>query len=321
MRPNAEHQKQGISVAEFIEHAPAELELSILAGAGGSEGRRITSVRIQKLGLALAGFARYIKSGRIQIAGQSEISYLKQLDAKGRVKAFENLDVENICCIVLTTVLQPPAELCEFAEANDLPLLRTPLVSSRTISLITDHLQERLAPTQTVHGVLMEMYGIGVMLLGESGIGKSECALDLISRGHRLVTDDVVRIKRIGKRLYGESPELTCEFLEIRGLGIVNIRELFGVSSICGLITIELCIELRKWNDTGNIERIGLDMSEHEILGISTGKFVLPVSPGRNLSTLVETAVRVFMLRATGSNPVAKLIERHDMIVGRGPSK
>ena len=318
MHDDPKHEKTGLCVAEFAERASPELAIKIVGGAAGLN-RRITSDRIQKLGLALSGFPKYIKPGRIQMVGQSEVSFLAQLDPAARTEALRNLDLDNICCILVANVIQAPDELKDLADANGVPLLQTPLVSSRAISFITDFLQEALAPVQTIHGVLMEMYGIGVLLLGDSGIGKSECALDLITRGHRLVSDDVVQIKKVGKHLDGEAPKLTVEHLEIRGLGIINIRDLFGVSSICERIRIGLCVELKKWADMNEIDRIGIEKHEQDFFGIKTDKFILPVSSGRNLSTLVETAVRVFLLRTGGTDPVQKLIERHTALVS-GPN-
>jgi HPr kinase/phosphorylase len=168
-----------------------------------------------------------------------------------------------------------------------------------------------LAPQTMLHGVLLGMYGLGVFLQGESGIGKSECALDLITRGHHLISDDAVWVKKIGDKLEGRSPELTYEHLEIRGLGIINIRDLFGVSAVGKQIKIDLCIELKKWDELGEIERLGLETKETEIFGVRIPKFVLPVSSGRNVSTLVETAVRVHLLRATGYDAAQKLIKKH----------
>lgn len=165
--------------------------------------------------------------------------------------------------------------------------------------------------SQAVHGVLLEMHGFGVLLRGESGIGKSECALDLISKGHRLVADDVVEMVQIRGRLTGHAPELISGILEIRGLGIVNVRELFGVSAVCDRLVVDLCIELIRWANVAEINRIGLDMQEEKIGDISLPKFVLPVSSGRNLSTLVETAVRIFMLRNAGVNAAQSLVEKH----------
>lgn len=304
-----------ISVAEFVEKSPAELAPEVLAGKKGLKEREISSARIQKLGLALAGFSRYIHPGRIQIVGQSEISYLLQLASRRRIEVLKNLDPANICCLLLTKNLDPPPELLKISDETNLPVLRTPLISSAAIGKVTDFLLEELAPQTTIHGVLMEMYGLGILFLGNSGVGKSECALDLISRGHRLISDDAVILKKIGEKLEGCSPEFSAAFLEIRGLGIINIRDLFGVSSVGKKKQIDLCVELKNWKDVENIERLGIDADEEEIFGVKIPKFVLPVSPGRNLSVLVETAVRVFLLRIAGFNPAQALIDKHSAIL------
>ena len=167
----------------------------------------------------------------------------------------------------------------------------------------------------SLHGVLLEIYGIGLILIGESGIGKSECALDLITRGHKLVSDDSVRITKLGRRLEGSSPELTFEHLEIRGLGIISIRKLFGDAAVRRKIDIELCVELKRWDAVENIESIGLEVMEYDISGVSLQKFVLPTGPGRNLATLVETAVRMFILRREGFDAAQELIGKHNALV------
>lgn len=318
MTTNLNNNKPQISVADFVVQCPAELEIEVLAGVKGLQKKIIVSERIQKLGLALAGFSHYIHEGRIQIVGQSEISYLLQLDKQSRIEAIRNLALEKICCVLITKNLQPPRELLEIAEEKELPILRTMQISSSAITLISIFLQEVLAPQITLHGVLIGMYGLGVLILGKSGIGKSECALDLIARGHSLISDDAVLIKKIGDCLEGFAPELTYEHLEIRGLGIINIRHLFGVSSVARQKKISLCIEFKKWNEAVEVERLGLDTQEEEILGVKITKFMLPVSAGRNLSTLVETAVRVYLLRVAGYDAAQKLIEKHSLMVGSG---
>lgn len=305
-----------ITIAEFVEKTFNDLNLKVLAGNDGLHSKQISSTRIQKLGLALAGFTHYIHAGRIQIVGQSEISYLFQLESEKRIHAIKHLALEKISCILITKDLDPPPELLEIAEKIALPILQTPQVSSKTISLISNFLEDVLAPQVTLHGVLMSIYGVGVLILGNSGIGKSECALDLITRGHRLVSDDSVVIKKIGEFLKGSAHDLTFELLEIRGLGIINIRELFGVSAISKTKQIELIIEFERWNDLGDIDRLGLETHETEILNLKTKKFILPVSAGRNLSTLVETAVRVHLVETTGTSAAQKLIERHSELVG-----
>lgn len=304
-----------VSVREFLESAPPELELTLLAGSAGLDTRYISSERIQKLGLALGGYTDYIHQGRVQMIGMSEVSFLETMSAADRINALNNLDTDIISCILITKGLDCPDGLIEMCMTAGVPLIRTPAVSSKAISLTTDFLQQRLALRVIQHGVLLEMFGIGVLIVGESGIGKSECALDLLTRQHRLVSDDVVRIVKIGNQLYGDSPELTYEHLEIRGLGIINVRELFGISSICDNIQIDLSIDLKKWGDVDNIERIGLEPQQNIIFGVPLPKFTLPVSPGRNLATLIETAVKVFLLRASGYDAARDLIEKHDRLL------
>lgn len=304
-----------ISIAEFVEKSPAELQIEVLAGANGLEQREISSARIQKLGLALAGFSRYIHPGRVQIVGQSEISYLFQLDVAKRLERLESLDLEKICCVLITKKLDSPPEVLNLAEKTKLPILRTPLISSAAIGTVTNFLLEELAPVTFVHSVLMEIYGLGVLILGDSGIGKSECALDLISRGHRLISDDTVIIKKIGEKLLGSSPDFSAEHLEIRGLGIINIRDLFGVSAVGKQKQIDLCIELKNWKNVENIERLGIELDEEKIFQLTVPKFVLPVSSGRNLSVLVETAVRIYLLRMAGFNAAQNLIEKHAALI------
>ncbi|MEP6900334.1 MAG: HPr(Ser) kinase/phosphatase [Actinomycetota bacterium] len=304
-----------ITIAEFVHKAPSELQIEVLAGKSGLKKHEINSARIQKLGLALAGFFHYIHTGRIQIVGQSEIWYLAQLDSPKKIEAIKNLNLNKISCILITKSLEPPIEFKKLADENDLPLLRTNLISSGAINKVTAFLQEVLAPQITLHGVLMGMFGIGVLILGNSGIGKSECALDLITRGHYLIADDSVLIKKVGEKLEAKSPELIQDYLEIHGLGIINIRELFGVSAIGKGSQIEICIELKKWNEFEEIDRLGLKMHEEEIFGLKIPKFILPVSSGRNLSTLVETAVRIHLLRAAGFDAAQNLIEKHKILV------
>lgn len=305
-----------ITIDDFIQNASAAMQIELLAGANNTAKREINSPRIQKLGLALAGFSQYIHAGRVQIVGRSEILYLTQLNSTERIAAIGNLSLEKISCVLITNNLTPPNEFIEIANQVGLPILRTSIVSSKAIEIVTKFLQEALAPQQIIHGVLVGIFGIGVLLLGESGIGKSECALDLITRGHNLISDDVIIVKRIGDKLQGTSPELTHEHLELRGLGIINIRELFGVSAIGKQKKqIDLCIELKKWNDAGQIERLGLESDEENIFDVKIPKFVLPVSSGRNLSTLVETAVRIHLLKISGYDAARELIEKHTKLL------
>ena len=305
-----------ITVADFVEMSPPVLDLRMLAGAQGAAVRKIDVARIQKLGLALAGFTHYIHRGRVQIVGQSEIWYLNQLAPARRREAILNLALENIACVLVTKGLTPPDEFIEEAERAGVPLLQTPIVSSVTIRLVSEFLQEALAPRELRHGVLLDLYGIGVLIEGQSGIGKSECALDLIVRGHRLIADDVVELRRTGpEQLVGSAPELLREHMEVRGLGILNIGELYGISAISGPKQVGLTISLKRWEDAKEVDRLGIDEGTVEIMGVRLPNFLLPVSPGRNLSTLVETAVRVHLLHVRGYNAAQAFVSRHSELV------
>lgn len=300
-----------ITIAEFLAHAPARLELRLLAGADHTGERHITVSRVHKLGLALAGFTHFIRPGRVQIIGQSEIWYLGQLSPAAQSEVIAKLPLDRISCMLVTRGLAPPAELIAAAEAQHLPLLQTPSVSSEAIGLLSVYLQEMLAPCEMRHGVLLDLYGLGVLLEGHSGIGKSECALDLISRGHRLISDDVVEVRRVGLgRLRGSAPEMLREHLEIRGLGIINIKDLFGVSAISGPRLIGLSIKLERWSAAGEVDRLGVETQTVDILGVKVPHVLIPVSPGRNLSTLVETAVRVHLLRSRGYDAARRFVAR-----------
>ncbi|HST53570.1 MAG TPA: HPr(Ser) kinase/phosphatase [Pyrinomonadaceae bacterium] len=306
-----------ITVGAFVANAPARLGLRFVAGARGAESRYLRTPRIQKLGLALAGFTHYVHEGRVQIVGQSELQFLGQLTGAERADAVARLELEKISCVLVTKGLKPPAELVDAAESAALPLIQTPLVSSAAITEVTEYLEEALAPRETRHGVLLDLYGLGVLIEGKSGVGKSECALDLIMRGHQLVADDLVEIRRTRPgQLTGSTPDLLREHMEIRGLGILNIRELFGVSAVSGPKLIGLDIRLERWKDAGEVERLGLEARTVEILGVAVPHFVLPVSPGRNLSTLVETAVRVHLLSLRGYNAARGLVARHQEMLG-----
>jgi HPr kinase/phosphorylase len=308
-----------ITVAEFVARAPAGLPLVFIAGAGGAAGRWLRTPRIQKLGLALAGFPHYVHEGRVQIVGASELQFLGQLSPEERRAAVARLELEKISCVLVTKGLMPPAELVEACDGAVLPLIQTPLVSSTAITAVTEYLEEALAPRETRHGVLLDLYGLGVLIEGKSGVGKSECALDLIMRGHQLVADDLVEIRRRRPGLLmGGAPDLLREHMEIRGLGILNIRELFGVSAVSGPKQLGLDIKLVRWGEAGDVDRLGLEERAVDILGVAVPYFVLPVSPGRNLSTLVETAVRVHLMRLRGYNAAESFVARHDATLKRG---
>ncbi|HET6372708.1 MAG TPA: HPr(Ser) kinase/phosphatase [Candidatus Polarisedimenticolia bacterium] len=298
-----------IRVRDLLLQDAAHLDLHLIAGFRGVE-KEITVPRIQKPGLSLAGFIEYIHPGRVQILGQSEITFLQGQTSERRSEILTQVCGCGVTCFVITKNLDPPQELLDTAEAFNIPLLKTRLVSSVTIDGLTSFLEERLAPRLSLHGVLLDIYGVGVLLLGESGVGKSECALDLIVRGHRLVSDDIVELKRRGNILNGSGPELTRYHMEVRGLGIINIKDLFGVAAVRYLKDLDMIVRLAPWQEGKEYERLGLDQKTHEILGVSVPYIEMPVAPGRHLSVLVEVAARNHLLKTKGYDPARELASR-----------
>lgn len=302
----ADHEAR-VTVREFYRAPELGLDLELLEGFEGLDNQ-IRSPRIQKLGLALAGFTDYIHSDRLQILGGSEINYLRILDAHSRTIALQRLDGQGICCIIITKGLEPPKELLDLARREKIPVLRSPALSSVSITRITHYLDGRLAPRMTIHGVLLDIFGLGVLLLGPSGIGKSECALELVLKGHRLVSDDYVVITRHGlERLVGTGAPRLRHHMELRGLGIINIKELFGISATGGAQAIDFVVRLERWRSDAEYDRLGLEQSTTEFLGVSIPLIEMPVAPGRNISTLVEVAARIHLLRKRGYQPAREL--------------
>ena len=299
-----------ISVRELLTDDGQHLELELVTGAEGLD-REINSHRIQKPGLAMTGYVDFIKDGRVQVLGESEMDYLATIDAETRHALLEKICRREIPCIAVTKALEVPGELVELCEDNGLPLLRSQLVSSTFIERLTLYLDNHLAPRTTVHGVLVDVYGVGVLITGEAGVGKSECALDLVVRGHRLVADDVVEIRRrSGEILMGRGPELIRHHMELRGLGILNIEHLFGAASIRERKRVEIVVRLEEWSEGGDYDRLGLDDESYEILEVELLLITLPVASGRNLSILIEVAVRNRILKLTGYHPALELTRR-----------
>jgi HPr kinase/phosphorylase len=293
-----------------VRGAPTGLDLDLLAGAAGLE-RRITLPHIQKTGLALAGFDAYLRAGRVLIFGESEVRYLEAMDARARTDALRRLFARDLPCVMVTMGLDAPPELAAEAERAAVPLLRTAHATPAAIARLTALLEHQLAPTEIRHGVLIDILGLGVLLTGESGIGKSECALDLIGRGHRLVADDTVEIRCRDERvLIGTCPELTRHHVEIRGVGVVNVTDLFGVSATRSSKRVELVVHLERWEAGREYDRLGLDPATTEILGVAVPLIRMPVAPGRNLSMLVEVAARNQLLRSRGRDAARLLAER-----------
>jgi HPr kinase/phosphorylase len=301
-------------VRELLARRPSAfgLPLEVLAGRDGLD-RVITSPHIQKTGLALAGFHEYLKPGRVLIFGESEIRYLESLDSAARVAALRLALTLDFPCVLITGGFVPPPQLPEEAERAGVPLLKTAIVTPTAIAKLSSILEDSLAARTMMHAVLMDILGLGVLIAGESGIGKSECALDLIVRGHRLVADDTVEVRRRQETiLIGTCPELTRHHMELRGLGVINVMELFGIASTRSSKRIELVVQLERWVPTREYERLGLDEAFFEILGLPVPLIRMPVAPGRNIAILVEVAARNQLLRARGHHAARELADRLD---------
>jgi HPr kinase/phosphorylase len=286
------------------------LTLELLAGADGL-ARLITSPHVQKTGLALAGFHDYLKPGRVLIFGESEIRYLESLSRSARIETLRLALAHDFPCLVITGGFEPPPDMVVEAERAGLPLLRTSASTPIAISKLGSMLEDSLADRTILHAVLMDVLGLGVLIAGDSGIGKSECALDLIVRGHRLVADDTVEVRRRSETiLIGTCPELTRHHMELRGLGVINIKELFGIASTRSSKRVEFVVQLERWDHTREYERLGLDDQFFEILGLRIPLVRMPVAPGRNVAILVEVAARNQLLRSRGHHAARLLADR-----------
>jgi len=292
------------------------IDLEVVAGAQGLE-RRITNPHPQKTGLALSGFDQYLREGRVLVFGESEVRFLESLSADDRTAVMRRVLSHSLPCLVVTDNLRPLPEIAIEADAAGVPLMKTRSPTPLTMARLSAALDAYLAPRGTVHGVLMDILGLGVLIVGESGIGKSECALDLVVRGHRLVADDAVDLRcRAQSFLIGSCPELTRHHMEIRGLGLINVQDLFGVASTRRSKRVELVVQLERWDPSREYDRLGLDETYYESLGVRIPMIRMPVAPGRNLAILVEVAARNQLLRLGGHNAAQRLVERLDEQLG-----
>ena len=303
-----------MTVAGLLNSRPdaTGLPMEVLSGTGGLE-RRITSPHIQKTGLALAGFHEYLQPARVFVFGESEVRYLESLDPHTRMNRLAAAFSHDIPCVLVTGGSIPPEEALGASERYHVPLLRTTVATPVAIAKITAILEDALAIRQVIHGVLLDILGLGVLLIGESGIGKSECALDLVVRGHRLVADDTVEVRRRGETVViGACPELTRHHMEVRGLGVINIRDLFGVASTRTTKRVELVVQLERWDTAREYDRLGIDENRYDLFGVKVPLLHMPVAPGRSLAILVEVAARNQLLRSRGLNAARDLAARLD---------
>jgi HPr kinase/phosphorylase len=308
-----------VTIRDLLGADAAGLALTLLAGRAGLD-QRVHLSRVQRPGLALTGFTEYIRYGRVQIMGGSEIAFLRKLTPRRRAAVLKKLVACRISCFIVTKGLNPPPELVSAAEDAGVPLLVSAIESTPFIKQLSAHLDERLATRLHLHSVLMDVFGLGVLIMGESGVGKSECALDLIDRGHRLVADDVVEIKRMTDTLLGSSPDLTRYHMELRGLGVINIKDLYGVSSIRISKRVELVVNLERWEAGREYDRLGLRDERFLVLGVDLPLIRMPVAPGRNLAILVEVAARNQLLKDRGYDAARRFVERADEALVATPS-
>jgi HPr kinase/phosphorylase len=295
----------------------ADLGLRTVAGESGFS-RPISWGRIQRPGLAFAGFLAFIKPGRIQILGESELNYLDTMPSDVRSDRIGSICALPVAAFVVTKGQRVPEDLARECRAREVPLLVSQQTTSVVIQSITRILEDELAPSATIHGVLVDVYGMGVLLLGDSGIGKSECALDLIQRGHRLVADDVVEIRKYPNgSLVGRAAEMIRYHMELRGIGIINIKHLFGVSAVRMSKSIELVIELERWDPTKKYDRLGLDGETYSILDRPRPFLRLPVASGRNIALLIEIAARNELLKTQGYDAAKEFALKVDEQIAR----
>jgi HPr kinase/phosphorylase len=300
--------RTGFRVRDLLDDAALQLKVRLLAGAAGLE-RGLTHVRIQKSGLALVGHVHGVVPTRLQILGGTELSFVEAMSPEEQVRAASHLFSLGLSCVLVTRGVDPPPALVAEAERTATPLVVCAERSSVAIGRIHALLDERLAPRTRIHGVLVDVFEVGVLLLGKSGIGKSECALDLVMRGHRLVADDVIECDyRPPGMVFGQPAELLRYHMEVRGLGVLNIKDLFGVTAIRERKRLDLVVELKQ--EDAEYDRIGLEDATTEILTVLVRKVCLPVRPGRNMSSIIEIAARNELLRQAGHHSAREFVTR-----------
>jgi len=310
---------EAIRVGALLEDNRFDLRLQLVAGKQGLS-RRISSARIQKPGLVLAGFTENLHKERVQVFGNTEMSYIATLPRERVREVMRTFFAQDVACLVVTKGLEVPVEVSSAADEAGVPLLRTVHLSSTFIESVQSWLEDVLTAQTSMHGVLLDVFGVGILLLGKSGIGKSEIALDLIMRGHRLVADDIVDVKRkAADAVFGAGSEIIKHHMEIRGLGIINIKDLFGVAAIRERKKIEIVLELVEWDPSVEYDRLGVEEKKYRILDVEIPMLVVPVRPGRNMTTIVEVAARNHLLKLQGHHSAREFQERLNRAIALAP--
>ncbi len=284
-------------------------DLEIKAGRCGIK-REIEVSDIKRPGIELAGFWKHFYPERVNLLGTTEMSFLRGLDEEEFNERIEEYVSYNPVCIIVARGEEVPDFLLQRAEEESIPVLSTNISTTRFSSMLLNYLEEKLAPVKVIHGVLVDIYGIGVLIRGESGIGKSETAIELVKRGHRLVADDIIEIKKIGElHLSGTAPENARYFLEMRGIGIINVKTLFGAGAVKHSSPIDLAVRLERWKEGQDYERLGLDDNKTDIMDLNIDEITIPVKPGRNLALVLEVAAMNYRMKTMGYNAAVDFTE------------
>jgi len=310
MELSAQPQRPKATVRDFYERHQQALELLLVAGRKGL-GRLIREPTINRPGLALAGFTKYFAQHRVQVLGNAEMHFLKSLPAAEREARCAHLLSSRVPCVVFCRGYRPEAGLLQRAERRGVPVFRSPQVTMRFINQATLLLDSLCAPQGTEMGSMVDILGIGVIIRGAAGIGKSECVLGLIERGYSLVADDVTHVHVSGGHaVIGTAHQRIREFMEVRGIGVINVAAMFGIKSIRTTKRVDLVVTLKRWDEVADVERVGMEQDKVQVLGIEVPHVTIPVAPGRDLGRLVEVAAFLVKLRLAGHNPAKEFEER-----------
>lgn len=301
----------GIKVRDFFEAKQKEFEFELLTEDGVGLDKHITVSEVNRPGIALAGYLEYFPYHRLQVLGNAEMFYLRTLSHDARRAALAKMFTYDLPCMVIMRNLEPPRELIEECSRARTALIRTTLSTTKFISEVNAYLEDVFAPMIGLHGVLIDVYGLGVLIVGESGIGKSECALELLKRGHRLVADDLVHLKqKAGGVVLGRAGDVVKHYMEIRGVGIIDIKTMFGVAAILDTTHLGLVVELLHWEKMQQEDRLLMEQKYEVILNVPIPKTIISIKPGRNLAVLVEIAAMSQRLKNQGYNPAKELDEK-----------
>ncbi len=300
-----EEHGSSVSLSEIIK----EFQLEVLYI--GDHDVKVNTADVNRPGLPLTGFTELYQPHRVQIIGKEEHSYLSGLDEKTLRKNVENFLAAKPLCVIISTSLEPQSVFYEFSKKYDVPLLRTSMRTSEFMASLISSLRTKVAPHFTRHGVMVEVYGLGILILGDSGIGKSETAIELVKRGHRLIADDAVEIRKVSsKTLVASAPELIKHYIELRGIGIVDVCRLFGIGAVKETEKVELIIQLETWVEGKMYDRMGLENKVTEIMGIEVPTLLVPVRPGRNLAVVIEIAAMNQRQKQAGYNTAEEFNKR-----------